>query len=517
MPDLPAPRSARGASISLEGRSFDVTVIGGGYAGLAAALRCSEAGARVLLLERMGYFGGCAATFERSGHRFEAGATLFAGFDPGGLFTRWIETHQLPVTVEHLDPALEFRTPEFRIAARRDREAFVRSWCELPDAPVDRIRRFFDFQRRVADRLWAILDAPHLLPPWSAPSFIALLRRAVPCAPLLPWLGRPLEELLERFDLLRFEPLRQYLDSACQITVQCGVRTAEVPFALGAIDYVHRGAAHVRGGIGVFGEALASRIEALGGTVARTCAARGLRRQGGGWQVETRRGTVRTREVIANLLPTTLEEWLRRGALSGEPRGFRLDEALRRLEPLDEPREDGWGACMLYRAIDGEGLGDSPHHLQLRARGPGEAIEGDHVFCSISGATDGERTPVPGERTVTISTHVPLRSSRSENAPELIAEVQERMRRTVSRLAPELAARTTREWTASPRTFARFTGRPEGWVGGVPRRAGPEHYRRLGPRRIAEGLHLVGDSVFPGQSILATAIGGLRAAEAALR
>jgi phytoene dehydrogenase-like protein len=66
--------------------------------------------------------------------------------------------------------------------------------------------------------------------------------------------------------------------------------------------------------------------------------------------------------------------------------------------------------------------------------------------------------------------------------------------------------------TASPRTFERFTRREEGAVGGVPRRAGLGNYLELGPRPVMDGLWLVGDSVFPGQSTLATALGGVRTA-----
>jgi phytoene dehydrogenase-like protein len=62
--------------------------------------------------------------------------------------------------------------------------------------------------------------------------------------------------------------------------------------------------------------------------------------------------------------------------------------------------------------------------------------------------------------------------------------------------------------TASPRTWQRFTKRSQGLVGGVPRRAGLHHYTNFWPKAVAPGLYLVGDSVFPGQSALATALGG---------
>jgi phytoene dehydrogenase-like protein len=81
-------------------------------------------------------------------------------------------------------------------------------------------------------------------------------------------------------------------------------------------------------------------------------------------------------------------------------------------------------------------------------------------------------------------------------------------------LAPEIADAVASEMTASARTFARFTGRSGGAVGGVPRRAGLRTYLDLlTPPSLGPGLHLVGDSVGLGQSTLATALTGLKLAE----
>jgi len=143
--------------------------------------------------------------------------------------------------------------------------------------------------------------------------------------------------------------------------------------------------------------------------------------------------------------------------------------------------------------------------------------EGNHVFCSMSALEETERAP-KGQRTVTVSTHVPmakLLDLPTEEHGNYIAEVQGRMRQTIRRRAPELLDHATFEMTASPRTFARFTGRHLGYVGGVPRRVGWRHYRprSLWPREAAPGLYLVGDSVLLGQSTLAVALGGARTAE----
>ena len=166
-----------------------------------------------------------------------------------------------------------------------------------------------------------------------------------------------------------------------------------------------------------------------------------------------------------------------------------------------------------------EGASPDAHHLELVGDPGAPFIEGNHVFASISGAADEGRCP-PGHRTLTVSTHVPLEKQRGLPAPEqgaYVAGIQARMRATLGALAPEWAAGVVHELTASPRTFQRFTGRAGGAVGGIPRRAGLGLYLSAWPRAVLPGLWMVGDTMFPGQSTLATAVGGTRTAEQVAR
>jgi phytoene dehydrogenase-like protein len=486
-------------------RDADVVVIGAGFAGLAASLRLAELGADVVLCETLRYPGGCASTFKRRGYQFEAGATLFSGLGEGQLFSRWNDSWDLGVRFDLLNPLVEMRTRRWSLAVPPDRDAFIERFCRLPHADPEAIRAFFGTQRRVADVLWKLFDDPSLLPPLDGTSVLRHLGRTFAYGPVIRWMGRPLSDLISHHHLTGWEPLRTYLDAVSQITVQAGSAEAEAPFAMAAMDYFFRGTGHVHGGIGSLAWGLTEAIQRAGGEVQLANRVKGVHREGGQWRVDTRNGPIRTRMIVANLLPQSLSTMI-------EPT---LNGALRDVESAVE---SGWGAAMLYLAIGPDAVSDpAPHHLQLIDDESEPFMEGNHVFCSISAADERERAP-EGQRTVTISTHVPMTKLGGlgpEAQSRYITAIQARMRQTLGRRAPELVAGTTFEMTASPRTFARFTGRHRGYVGGVPRRVGWHHYRprALWPREAAPGLYLVGDSVLLGQSTLAVALGGARTAE----
>ncbi|MGM0558827.1 MAG: phytoene desaturase family protein [Myxococcota bacterium] len=488
--------------------TYDVAVIGAGFGGLGCALELASRGAKVAVFERLNYPGGCASTFERRGYKFESGATLFSGFDDHQLFGTWIERFGLGIDFQAIDPIVEMRFGEFELDVPRDREALVEAFCAMDGAPQTKIRKFFERQKRVADALWALFNDPDLLPPFSASALLEHIRRSPRYLRLVPLVGRTLASVLDSWGVGEFEPLRRYLDAVCQITVQTSVDEVEAPFALGAMDYYFRGTGHVHGGIGELAWAIAGAIEDNGGDVFFADQVNRLAPVTDGWIVESRRREIEVDQVAANLLPSAVSHML-------PP-----DAGSRTLERLSDDVQRGWGAAMLYLGLEpGAELRPEAHHLELVGDPDESFIEGNHVFCSISGEDETDRSP-DGGRTVTCSTHVDmdrLLGNDDEAQAAYIDDIHERMRSTIQTRAPQLARWINFEMTASPRTFERFTGRPQGFVGGIPRRAGLSNYRRLAPSSVIDGLYLVGDSVFPGQSTLATTLGGVRTAEAMLR
>jgi hydroxysqualene dehydroxylase len=62
---------------ALDGEQLDVLIVGGGLAGIAAALDCADAGARVALVEVRRRLGGAAYSFERDGLSIDNGQHVF--------------------------------------------------------------------------------------------------------------------------------------------------------------------------------------------------------------------------------------------------------------------------------------------------------------------------------------------------------------------------------------------------------------------------------------------------------
>jgi len=507
-PELELSELVRTASGASAPDQPDVIVIGAGFGGLGAALSLAERGYRVHLIEALRYPGGCAGTFKRSGYQFEAGATLSSGFGDGQLFDTWRARYELPLTLSPLEQIIKFRSSLINLDVVPDRQRVIDALCEgRPDA--EGIRAFFALQSKVAEPLWRLFEDPTLLPPFNLRSLLKHAGRLPSYLPLIGTLGRPLGALLDRFELRSHQGLVLYLNALCQITAQCGVDQVEGPFGLATMDYYFRGVRHVEGGIGSLAWGLCYALQKAGGHVSLSTRARSISydQAQGQWRVGTRDGELRAPKLVTNLIPSALKALMLDGegdALPGWVQG--RQEAL----------EEGWSAAMLYlvaEAPQGRACGPA-EHWQMVGDVSAPLMEGNHVFCSITSSEERQKAP-PGSRAMTLSTHIPMRRfvgmSDAEQA-EYIKGVQHRMRETFEAQCPEWANGIYFAMSASPRTFERFTGRPLGYVGGPPRRAGFKQYLQMKPKEVLKGLYLVGDSHFPGQSTLATATGGHRLA-----
>ena len=374
-----------------------VVIIGAGVGGLSTAAFLARAGLDVTVLEAHVYPGGCAGTFYHQGYRFDAGATLAAGFTPGGPMDRVAQAAGIdawPVGPEDDLPVMRVHLPD---GAHVDRWADERRRAVRLEHFGCEGEPFWRWQERTADALWALALRSPAWPPQSVrdvgqlaqTGIDALLEdSAVRLDPtLLVDALRPLSVRLAGLP----DRLRLFVDAQSLISAQTTSAHANALYAAAALDLPRRGVVHLAGGIGTIAETLAHAVVRLGGP-----SSTGRRRphRDRAWAARRRRDGARRSfpadVVIANLTPWGIARLL-------------SDSAPRRLASLAGRGRTRLGAFTLHVGADANAIPvDSP--LTIRPSCASRSARATPP--SSRSARPG--IPPPGHRGLTITTHTDL-------------------------------------------------------------------------------------------------------------
>ncbi len=470
-----------------------VIVIGAGIAGLTAAALLSKEGIPVTLLESHYQTGGCAGTFARGSFVFDAGATQVAGLEEGGIHERLFRHLNISRPKAHL---LDLAC----LVDLADGYEPIKIWHDPIKWAAERKKHFPG-----SESFWKLLEFIHqtnwnfssrdpILPVRNTWDFIQLLKAIRPVNAISGLLSRSsIADLLALCGCSDDCRLRHFLDLQLKLYSQ---ESANRTAALYGATVLHMAQAplglwHLDGSMQKLSDLLEKAVISRGGTIYLQHRVLGLEKQVDNqtWKLKVMRSSGESIEMIASdviftLPPQSLTHLLVQNT-------FSIKSYIQYLNNLPKPSS----AIVFYGALRRSFLPKGcPDHIQLSLKDPG------NLFISISREGDG-RAPI-GFATVISSCFTNV-SDWSTLSRESYKHRKNTLLLSFARALEDWLQLPAGQWEhqeiATPRSFAKWTGRPEGIVGGL-----GQHPSRFGPFGLASrtpisGLWLCGDSIYPGE------------------
>ncbi len=489
----------------------DVVVIGSGIGGLCCAALLAHYGKRVTVCESHVLLGGAAHGFEREGHHFDSGPSLYSGlsYSPSPNPLRQVlDIIGEDVTWANYD-TWGCRLPEgdFDTSVGADQFCQVLQTLRGPKAVAE--------WRELQRVMQPLASAAVALPTAAVRFDWGAFRTAAPFVPKLlkhslntPKLTGPFSRIM---DSVITDPFaRNWLDMLCFLLSglpASGTSTAEVAFMFAdwyrpdvQLDYP-------MGGSVALVEALARGVTKHGGEV-RTGAhvAQVTTKDGRATGVELRNGErIEAQTVVSNASVWDTLKLIPKGVLPPK-----FVETRSEIPPCES-------FMHLHLGIEAEGLSAdlACHYIVVGDWEKGVKAPQNLVLISIPSVLDPTLAPA-GKHTLHVYTpgNEPYEPWKGivRGSTDYAAKKQARsqvMWQALERVIPDIRARTTLNLTGTPLTHERYLRRHEGSYGPAIQ-AGKALFP--GPLTPLKGLLCCGDSTFPGIGLPAVAASGMIAA-----
>jgi C-3',4' desaturase CrtD len=478
---------------SAQGR---VIVIGAGIGGLTAGALLARRGYEVTIYDQAIVPGGCASTFNRRGFTFDVGATQVAGLEPGGIHHRIFQELDISLPeATFCDPACAVFLPGETqpINVWRDRD----QWRAERQRQFPNSEPFWQLLGKLFEASWQFQSRDPVLPTrnfWDLQQLVGAMR--LDTFITVPFALMTVTDALKLYGLAGDRRLKMFLDLQLKLYSQVKADETALLYAATALSVSQspQGLFHLQGSMQVLSDRLVAGLEKYGGKLLMGHRVEKILTQAGkatGVIVKNNKSgeswLEKTDHVIAN---TTVQNLVQLWDLPN----FTFQK---RVDKLPESS----GAFVVYLGVEESAIPENcPPHLQFLYDAQGPIGENNSLFVSVSKPDDG-RAPT-GKRTIIASSFVDVKPWWQRTIENYEKLKQNYTQTAIARLGeyfkltPENIIHTE---VATPRTFAKFTARDQGIVGGVGQRIGTFGPFAIATRTPIDNLWLVGDSTHPGE------------------
>jgi C-3',4' desaturase CrtD len=502
-----------------------VAIVGAGIGGLTAGALLARRGYSVVVFDQAIAPGGCASTFQRQGFTFDVGATQVAGLEPGGIHHRIFEELEVDIPeATPCDPACAVYLP--------GETAPINVWRDRQQWQAERQRQFpgsepfWQLLTRLFEVSWEFQSRHPVLPPanlWDLWQLVSAVRPNTLIT--LPYAFLTVGDILRTYGLDEDRRLKTFLDLQLKLYSQVDAEETALLYAATALNVSQspQGLFHLKGSMQVLSDRLVAALEKYGG---RLLMRHSVERIVGEQQFNSLKATgvvVRDRKTgkvwteladrivanvtVQNLVQLLAEREKERGGNKETIMASRLQNFSRRVDKLPPAS----GAFVIYLGVDEKAIpAGCPPHLQFLYDDDGPIGENNSLFVSVSQPGDG-RAPA-GKATIIASSFTDTRLWWQESSDRALKQKYTEM--AIDRLSqyfhltPETILHVE---AATPRTFARFTARDRGTVGGIGQRVSTFGPFGFANRTPVSCLWLVGDSTHPGEGTAGVSYSALTA------
>jgi C-3',4' desaturase CrtD len=483
------------SSVSINKKASRVIVVGAGIGGLTAGALLAHRGYSVLILDQALVPGGCASTFKRKGFTFDVGATQVAGLEPEGIHHRIFSELEIDLpAATPCDPSCAVYLPgeATPINVWRDPE----KWREERQRQFPGSEPFWQLLAALFHASWEFQGRDPVLPPRNLWDLWQLVQAVRPNTLItVPFTLLTVGDALRLCGLGNDQRLRTFLDLQLKLYSQVNADETALLYAATAlsVSQLPQGLFHLQGSMQVLSDRLLQALEKNGGQLLMRHTVEKI-------TVENRQATsvtIRNQQsgevwtetadhVVANVTVQNLVQLLGEQAPSG------YKQRVEKLPPAS-------GAFVVYLGVDASAIpANCPPHLQFLYNANGPIGENNSLFVSVSHQGDG-RAP-EGKATIIASSFVD--PTQWWNTEDYEALKQKFTQEAIARLAQYFYLKPETiiyQEAATPRTFAHFTGRDRGIVGGIGQRIPTFGPFGIANRTPINHLWLVGDSTHPGE------------------